>query len=389
MNVHEYQAKALLRDYGVPVPKGELATTAGEARSAATRLAAPVLAVKAQVHAGGRGKGGGIKLAKSPAEAEARANDILGMTLVTPQTGAHGKLVRKVYIEAGSEIARELYLAITLDRDSGRYAVIASTAGGMDIEEVAAHTPEKIRTTFVRPTIGLQPYQARSIAYGLGLDGEQVKEFEAVLGGLYRLFIEKDAALAEINPLVVTKDGRLLVLDAKLNFDDSALFRHPDIAALRDPDEEEPLERIAAEVGFSYVGLDGDIGCMVNGAGLAMATMDMISVCGGSPANFLDVGGDADKKRIESAFRLLLRDEKVKTILVNIFGGIVRCDLIAEGVVAASKEIGLSVPLVVRLQGTNAEAGRKILAESGLNLTAADTLRDAGERAVAAARRGR
>jgi succinyl-CoA synthetase beta subunit len=389
MNVHEYQAKALLRAFGAPVPAGELATTPGEARQAAAALGAPVTVVKAQVHAGGRGKGGGIKLAKSPAEAEAEAGKILGMTLVTPQTGARGKLVRKVYIEAGSEIARELYLAITLDRDSGRYAIIASTAGGMDIEEVAAHTPEKIRTTLVRPTIGLQSYQARAIAYGLGLEGDQVQEFESLLGALYRLFVEKDAALAEVNPLIVTKDGHLLVLDAKLNFDDSALFRHPDIAALRDPEEEDPLERVAAEVGFSYVGLDGDIGCMVNGAGLAMATMDMISVCGGRPANFLDVGGDADKTRIENAFRLLLRDEKVKTILVNIFGGIVRCDLIAEGVVAASKGVGLSVPLVVRLQGTNAEAGRKILAESGLDLTTAETLRDAGERAVAAARRGK
>jgi succinyl-CoA synthetase beta subunit len=387
MNVHEYQAKALLRAFGAPVPAGELATTPAEARDRAQKLGVPVVVVKAQVHAGGRGKGGGIKLAKSPAEAETEAGRILGMTLVTPQTGARGKLVRKVYIEAGSEIARELYLAITLDRDSGRYAIIASTAGGMDIEEVAAHTPERIRTTLVRPTVGLQSYQARAIAYGLGLTGDQVKEFEGLLGALYRLFVEKDAALAEINPLIVTRDGRLLVLDAKLNFDDSALFRHPDIAALRDPDEEDPLERVAAEVGFSYVGLDGDIGCMVNGAGLAMATMDMISVCGGNPANFLDVGGDADKGRIESAFRLLLRDEKVKTILVNIFGGIVRCDLIAEGVVGASKGIGLRVPLVVRLQGTNAEAGRKILAESGLDLTAAETLREAGERAVAAARR--
>jgi succinyl-CoA synthetase beta subunit len=388
MNVHEYQAKALLKTYGVPVPEGAVAATREEARAIMSRLGAAVVAVKAQVHAGGRGKGGGIKLAKSPAEAEARAGEILGMTLVTPQTGPEGKLVRKVYVEAGSDIARELYLAITLDRDSGRYAVIASTAGGMDIEEVAAHTPEKIRTTFIRPTLGLQGYQARAIAYSLGLEGEQVKELEGLLGGLYRLFVDKDASLVEINPLIVTRAGNLLVLDAKLNFDDSALFRHPDIAALRDPEEEDPLERVAAEVGFSYVGLDGDIGCMVNGAGLAMATMDMISVCGGKPANFLDVGGDADKKRIESAFRLLLRDEKVKTILVNIFGGIVRCDLIAEGVVAASKGIGLPVPLVVRLQGTNAEAGRKILAESGLNLTAAETLRDAGELAVAAAAAG-
>jgi succinyl-CoA synthetase beta subunit len=388
MNIHEYQAKDLFRAYGVPVPKGEVASTPAQAEAATRRLAQPVVVIKAQIHAGGRGKGGGIKLAKTPAEARERAGEILGMTLVTPQTGPEGKKVRKVYVEAGSDIARELYLAITLDRDTGRYAIIASTAGGMDIEEVAAHTPEKIRTVLVRPTVGLAGYQVRSVAYGLGLEGEQVKQFEPLLTGIYRLFVEQDASLLEINPLVVTKAGELLVLDAKVNFDDSALFRHPEIAALRDPEEEEPLERIAAEVGFSYVGLDGNIGCMVNGAGLAMATMDMISVCGGRPANFLDVGGDADKTRIENAFKLLLRDEKVKAILINIFGGIVRCDLIAEGVVAASKGLGIHVPLVVRLQGTNAPEGRRILAESGLGLISAETLREAAERAVAAAAGG-
>jgi succinyl-CoA synthetase beta subunit len=388
MNVHEYQAKDLFRAYGVPVPPGEVAATSAQAEAATRRLAQPVAVIKAQIHAGGRGKGGGIKLAKTPAEARERAAEIIGMTLVTPQTGSEGKKVRKVYVEAASDIARELYLAITLDRDSGRFAIIASTAGGMDIEEVAARTPEKIRTVLVRPTVGLQGYQVRSIAYSLGLEGEQVKQFEPLLTGIYRLFIDKDAALVEVNPLVVTRSGQLLVLDAKVNFDDSALFRHPDIAALRDPEEEEPLERVAAEVGFSYVGLDGNIGCMVNGAGLAMATMDMISVCGGRPANFLDVGGDADKTRIENAFKLLLRDEKVKAILINIFGGIVRCDLIAEGVVAASKGLGIHVPLVVRLQGTNAPEGRRILAASGLGLISAETLREAAERAVAAAAAG-
>ena len=385
MNIHEYQAKDLFRAYGVPVPPGEVAATPPQAEAAMRRLAQPVGVIKAQIHAGGRGKGGGIKLAKTPAEARERAGEIIGMTLVTPQTGPEGKKVRKVYVEAGSDIARELYLAITLDRDSGRFAIIASTAGGMDIEEVAAHTPEKIRTLLVRPTVGLSGYQVRSVAYSLGLEGEQVKQFEPLLTGIYRLFVEKDASLIEINPLVVTRTGELLVLDAKVNFDDSALFRHPEIAALRDPEEEEPLERVAAEVGFSYVGLDGNIGCMVNGAGLAMATMDMISVCGGRPANFLDVGGDADKTRIENAFKLLLRDEKVKAILINIFGGIVRCDLIAEGVVAASKGLGIHVPLVVRLQGTNAPEGRRILAASGLGLISAETLREAAERAVAAA----
>ncbi len=388
MNIHEYQAKDLFRAYGVPVPKGEVAATPAQAEAATRRLAQPVAVIKAQIHAGGRGKGGGIKLAKTPAEARERASEIIGMTLVTPQTGPEGKKVRKVYVEAGSDIARELYLAITLDRDSGRFAIIASTAGGMDIEEVAARTPEKISTVLVRPAVGLQGYQVRTVAYSLGLEGDQVKQFEPLLTGIYRLFVDKDAALIEINPLVVTRTGELLVLDAKVNFDDSALFRHPEIAALRDPEEEEPLERVAAEVGFSYVGLDGNIGCMVNGAGLAMATMDMISVCGGRPANFLDVGGDADKTRIENAFKLLLSDEKVKAILINIFGGIVRCDLIAEGVVAASKGLGIPVPLVVRLQGTNATEGRRILAASGLGLISAETLREAAERAVAAAAGG-
>ncbi len=387
MNVHEYQAKTLLREHGVAVPTGELATTPAEAEEATRRIGTPVV-VKAQVHAGGRGKAGGIQLADSARQAKRKASEILGMTLVTHQTGPEGKVVRKVYVEAGSQITREFYLAITLDRARERYAVIASTEGGMDIEEVAARTPEKIQTLFVDPNVGLLRYQIRQIGFGLGLEGDQLKQLDPFLGGLYRLYVEKDASLVEINPLVVTVQGELLALDGKLNFDDNALFRHPEIAALRDPEEEDPRERAAAEIDLSYVGLDGDIGCMVNGAGLAMATLDMIEVCGGRPANFLDAGGGADKEKIAEAFKLILRDEKVKAILVNIFGGIVRCDLIAEGVVAAAGELGVTVPLVVRLQGTRAEEGRRILGASGLDITPAETLQEAGERAVAAASSG-
>jgi succinyl-CoA synthetase beta subunit len=386
LNVHEYQAKALFRSFGVAVPEGELATTPAEAEAAAKKLEAKVVVVKAQVHAGGRGKGGGIKLAKSPSEAKQQASEILGMTLVTHQTGPEGKLVRKVYVEAGSEIARELYLALTLDRASESFAVIASTDGGMDIEEVAAKTPERIHTEFIDPVVGLQAYQIRKIARALQLDAAQSQRLDAFLRGLYRLFIEKDASLVEINPLVVTKQGELFALDGKLNFDDNALYRHPDVAALRDPDEEDPRERAAKEIDLAYVGLDGDVGCMVNGAGLAMATLDMITVCGGRPANFLDAGGGADKEKVKEAFKLILRDPKVRAILVNIFGGIVRCDLIADGVVAAAGELGVKVPLVVRLQGTNAEQGRGILKQSGLDITPAETLREAAEKAVAAAR---
>jgi succinyl-CoA synthetase beta subunit len=386
MNVHEYQAKSLFREFGVAVPEGELATTPAEAEAAAKRLAAPVVVVKAQVHAGGRGKGGGIQLAKSPAEAKKHASQILGMTLVTHQTGPEGKLVRKVYVEAGSEIERELYLALTLDRATESFAVIASTEGGMDIEKVAEETPERIHTEFIDPVVGLQGYQIRKIARALQLDAPQTARLDGFLRGLYRLYVEKDASLVEINPLVVTKQGELFALDGKLNFDDNALYRQPEIAALRDPEEEDPRERAANEIDLAYVGLDGNVGCMVNGAGLAMATLDMITVCGGRPANFLDAGGGADKEKVKEAFKLILRDANVRAILVNIFGGIVRCDLIAEGVVAAAGDLGLKVPLVVRLQGTNAEQGRKILAESGLDITSAETLREAGEKAVAAAR---
>jgi len=387
VNVHEYQAKALLREYGVPVPAGALATTPAEAEDAARALAGDVVVVKAQVHAGGRGKAGGIKLAKSANEAKHVASEILGMTLRSHQTGPEGKVVRKVYVEAGSEIESELYLAVVLDRSAEKLAIIASTEGGMEIEEVAARSPEKILTVTVDPNIGLGAYQVRQIGFGLGFEMERIAKLDPFLQALMRLFIEKDASLVEINPLVVTQSGDLIALDAKLNFDDNALYRHPDIVALRDPDEEDPREREAREIDLAYVGLDGNIGCMVNGAGLAMATLDVISVCGGNPANFLDAGGGADKDKVRDAFRLILLDPKVKAILVNIFGGIVRCDLIAEGVVAAASELGLEVPLVVRLQGNSAAEGRAILADSGLNITPVETLREAGEAAVAAARR--
>jgi len=386
VNVHEYQAKELLRGFGVPVPPGRLATTPAEAESAARQLDSKVVVVKAQVHAGGRGKAGGIKVAKSPADAKRIASEILGMTLRTHQTGAEGKLVRKVWIEAGCEIERELYLAVVLDRAAEDLAIIASTEGGMEIEEVAARAPEKILTVHVDPATGLQPFHVRRVAFGLGLPAESVAKLEVFLGGLYRLFVSKDASLAEINPLVVTKSGDLLALDCKLNFDDNALFRHADVRELRDADEEDAREREAAELDLAYVGLDGNVGCLVNGAGLAMATLDMLRAAGGAPANFLDVGGGTNQERVAAAFKLILEDPRVKAILVNIFGGIVRCDLVAEGVVAAAKELGVRVPLVVRLQGTNAAEGRKILESSGLDITPAETFREAGERAVAAAR---
>jgi succinyl-CoA synthetase beta subunit len=386
VNVHEYQAKQMLRAFGVAVPEGRLAQTPAEAEEAARALGADVVVVKAQVHAGGRGKAGGIKLAKSSSEAKRVASEILGMRLRTPQTGADGKVVRKVWVEAGSQITRELYLGIVLDRASESLAIIASTEGGMEIEEVAAHTPEKILSVAVDPTQGLLPYQVRRIGFGLGLDAAQQGKLQVFLAGLYRLFVEKDASQVEINPLVVTDRGDLVALDAKLNFDDNALYRHSDVAALHDPDEEDARELEAKKIDLAYVGLDGDIGCMVNGAGLAMATLDMIAHCGGRPANFLDAGGGADKEKVKEAFKIILRDEKVRAILVNIFGGIVRCDLIAEGVVAAAGELGVKVPLIVRLQGTNAAEGRQILASSGLDITPAETLGEAGSRAVAAAR---
>jgi succinyl-CoA synthetase beta subunit len=386
MNVHEYQAKELFREFGVAVPEGALATTPEEAERAAKALGTPIVVVKAQVHAGGRGKGGGVKLAKSPSEAKAAASEILGMTLHTPQTPPEGKLVRKVYVEAGSNIESELYLAILFDRSEEKFAIVASTEGGMEIEVVAENSPEKILTALVDPNVGLRDYQVRDLGYQLGFDKNQVTKFVPFVRGLYDLYMQKDCSQVEINPLVLTAEGDLYALDGKLNFDDNALYRHPEIAELRDPEEEDERERAANEIDLAYVGLDGEIGCMVNGAGLAMATLDMIHYCGGTPANFLDAGGGADKEKVKEAFKLILRDENVKAILVNIFGGIVRCDLIADGVVAAADELGVEVPLVVRLQGTKSVEGRAILAESNLNITAAETLKEAGELAVAAAK---
>jgi succinyl-CoA synthetase beta subunit len=385
MNVHEYQAKQLLRAAGVDVPSGKLAQSAAEARHAAASIGGTVV-VKAQVHAGGRGKGGGIKRAQSAAEAERIAGEMLGMRLRTPQTGAEGKLVTKVYVEAATQIDRELYLAILVDRATQQVAVIASTEGGMEIEEVAAHTPEKILRVQVDPLVGLCDYQARDLASDLGLAGAQVDAFVRFLHGLYRLYWEQDCSLAEINPLVVSGDG-IVPLDCKLNFDDGALFRHPDVAELRDPDEEDPREAEADSYGLSWVSLDGSIGCMVNGAGLAMATMDIIKLAGGEPANFLDVGGGVTPETAAQAFQLILRDEKVRGILVNIFGGIVRCDVIAEGVVQAAQKLGIQVPLVVRLDGANAEEGRRMLEASGLNIITAEGMRDAAEKIVRAVSR--
>lgn len=393
MNIHEFQAKSLLRQFGVAVPAGEVADTPQAAAAAAEALArggATGFVVKAQIHAGGRGKGGGVKLANSAAEVPRIAAEILGMTLITPQTGPGGRLVRRVLVEAATPINRELYLALTLDRGSEGFAIIASTEGGMDIEEVAARTPQAIHTQLINPNLGLRPYQSRKLARALELNGQQAQQLAALLSGLYRLFIERDASLIEINPLVLSGNGgsaALLALDAKLGFDDNALFRQPEIAALRDPEEEDPRERRARESGLAYVGLEGNVGCMVNGAGLAMATLDMITACGGSPANFLDAGGTADRERVKQAFKLILQDEQVRAILVNIFGGIVRCDLIAEGVTAAAAELGVGVPLVVRLQGAEARRGREILDQAALpGLRSAETLRQAAELAVAAAR---
>jgi succinyl-CoA synthetase beta subunit len=385
VKIHEYQAKELLRKYGVAVPRGYLAATPFEAEGAARQLGGGICAVKAQIHAGGRGKGGGIRLARSPEEARQHADEMLGMMLKTPQTGPDGQEVRKVYIEEGCRIARELYLGMTLDRESGRVTVMASTEGGVDIEEVAQHHPEKILKERVYPLTGLLPFQARRLAFGLGLTGETVNAFVRFAVGLYSAYAATDASLAEINPLVVTVGGEVLALDAKMNFDDNALYRHPEVAAMRDPDEEDPKENAAKEHDLSYIALDGDIACMVNGAGLAMATMDIIKLAGGQPANFLDVGGSADEEKVTAAFKILLSDPRVKAVLVNIFGGIMKCDIIANGIVAAAKQVGLSIPLVVRLEGTNVEKGKEILAQSDLDIIAADDLGDAAHKAVAAA----
>jgi len=384
MNIHEYQAKQLLGEFGVTVPKGEVAFSVDEAVAAAEKLGGPVWVVKAQIHAGGRGKGGGVKVVKSMEDVRQAAEDILGMQLITHQTGPEGQKVGRVYIEDGCDIARELYLGLLIDRATSRVTVIASTEGGMDIEEVAASTPEKIVKVVIDPAIGLQPFHARRLAFGLGLEGGQVKSAVKFLTAMYRLFIELDASMVEINPLVVTGAGELIALDAKMNFDSNALYRHPNVVELRDESEEDPAELEASEHELNYIKLDGDIGCMVNGAGLAMATMDIIQLYGSSPANFLDVGGGATTERVTAAFKIILGDDNVKGILVNIFGGIMRCDVIAEGIVAAAKEVELDVPLVVRLEGTNVDQGKKILAESGLPILSADNLADAAEKAVKA-----
>ncbi len=384
MNVHEYQAKALLREYGIEVPPGRLALTADEAEQVARDIGGTVV-VKAQVHAGGRGKGGGIKVVKSPEQARQTAADMLGMRLVTKQTGAEGKVVRRLYVEAGSKIDRELYLAFLVDRATQNVAILGSTEGGMDIEEVAARTPEKSLTVQVDPLVGICDFQARNLGYDLGLDNKQCDAFVPLVKNMYRLFMEKDVSLAEINPLIVSGET-VLPLDCKLNFDSNALYRHKDVSALRDPDEEDPREAEASKYDLNWVSLDGNIGCMVNGAGLAMATMDIIQYAGGKPANFLDVGGGADAERVGHAFRLILADKNVKGILVNIFGGIVLCDRVAEGIISAAKTVGVKVPLVVRLDGTNAEKGRDMLAKSGLNITPAQGMKDAAEKIVAAVR---
>ena len=386
MNIHEYQAKDLLRKFGVSVPRGGVAYTADEAVKVAEELGGPVWVVKSQIHAGGRGKAGGVKLAKSIEEVKKFSSEMIGMNLVTHQTGPEGKEVTRVYVEEGCDIKRELYLGILVDRTSSRITIMASTEGGMDIEEVAANSPEKILKLSVDPVTGLQAHHSRRIGYGLGLEGGQVKSCIRFLDGMYRAFTELDASVVEINPLVVTGEGDVVALDAKMNFDDNALFRHENIAELRDETEEDPTELEATKYDLNYVKLDGNIGCMVNGAGLAMATMDIIKYYGGEPANFLDVGGGATRDRVTAAFKLILSDPNVEALLVNIFGGIMRCDVIAEGVVAAAREVSLSVPLCVRLAGTNVELGKRILEESGLPIIAADDLADAAEKAVMAAR---
>ena len=393
MNIHEYQAKQLLAKFGVAVPKGTVAYTPEEAVLVAGKLGGPVYVVKSQIHAGGRGAGrfkgkeggkGGVRVVKSIDEVAASAAEMLGHILVTKQTGPEGKEVKRLYIEDGCDIARELYLSFLIDRVTSRITVIASTEGGMEIEEVAAETPERIITVAIDPVTGLQPHHARRIAFGLGLEGKQVSSAVKFLQSLYRMVVELDASMVEVNPLVVTTAGEVLALDAKMNFDDNALFRHPDIADLRDEDEEDPAELEAAKHELNYVKLDGSIGCMVNGAGLAMATMDIIKLYGGDPANFLDVGGGATKERVTAAFKIILSDPNVEGILVNIFGGIMRCDVIAEGVVAAAREVSLRVPLVVRLEGTNVDLGKKIMADSGLPIISADNLGDAAEKIVKA-----
>jgi len=386
MKIHEYQGKEILRQFGVPTPRGVACFSVDEAVVAARQLGGNVWVVKAQIHAGGRGKGGGVKVARSLDEVRRAAQQILGMHLVTHQTSADGQVVRRLLVEEGAQIAREFYLGMVIDRSAQRVALLASSEGGMEIEEVARHSPEKIHTVRIDPVLGLDGQQAAQVARNIGIPDAAVESAVTALQGLYRAFVEKDAMLAEINPLALTADGRILALDAKFNFDSNALYRHPEIIALRDLDEEDPAEIEASKFDLSYISLDGDIGCLVNGAGLAMATMDIIKLYGGNPANFLDVGGGASKEKVAEAFKLMLRNPKLKAILVNIFGGIMKCDVIAEGVVAAAREVHLGVPLVVRLEGTNVELGKKILAESGLPIISGNDMADAAQKAVAAAR---
>ncbi len=386
MNLHEYQAKEVFAAYGIPVPRGKVAATPDEAVAAAEALGGSVWVVKAQVHAGGRGKAGGVKLARDAAAVRSAAKAMLGTRLATKQTGPEGLPVEKVYVESGSQIEREIYLSMTLNREKGRIAMIGSAAGGMDIEEVAEHSPEQITTVNIHPAAGLQPYQCRRMAFALGFKDKQVAQFQAIAMALYQLYLDKDASLVEVNPLIVTKGGDLLALDAKINIDANAVYRQKAVAAMRDTSQEDPMELRASEHDLNYVSLDGNIACMVNGAGLAMATMDLIKLHGGSPANFLDVGGGATAERVTAAFNLILSNPRVKAILVNIFGGIVRCDLIAEGVITAVRNVGLKLPVVVRLEGTNADKARQILADSGLAVIAATDLTDAARKVVGAAR---
>ena len=382
MNLHEYQSKKILKSYGLPILNGYLCYTPLEVEASYDNLKSAVCVVKAQVHAGGRGKAGGVKLAKSAKEAKEAANQILGMNLITPQTGAEGKVVKKVYVEAGCNIAKEYYLSLVLDRASKSVSVIACSEGGTEIEELAEHSPEKIFKAQINPSAGYQSFQGLEIGFQLGLDSNLALKFSGILSKLYSVFMQKDLALIEINPLVLTKDNEFVLLDAKCSVEENALFRHPDLKEMNDYEELDPRELQASKFGLSYVGLDGTIGCMVNGAGLAMATMDIIKFSGGEPANFLDVGGGASKETVTEAFKILLSDEKVKGILINIFGGIMKCDVIAEGVISAAKELGVKVPLVVRLQGTNVEQGRKLLSESGLNIVPAETMSEAAKKIV-------
>jgi succinyl-CoA synthetase beta subunit len=386
VKIHEYQAKSVLARFGVPVPRGEVATTPAEAGQIAKKLGGSLCVVKAQIHAGGRGKGGGVKVAKSVEEAEQLATKMIGMTLVTHQTGPEGKKVGRVLIEEGLQIERELYVSILIDRAVARPVIIASAAGGMDIEEVAAKEPEKILREHIDPGVGLQPFQSRQLAFGMGLGGDAALKLVKLLHAVYKTFTETDASMIEINPLILTKGGDLLALDAKVSFDDNALYRHPDIREFRDLSEEDPLEVEASKFSLNYIRLDGNIGCMVNGAGLAMATMDIIKLAGGEPANFLDVGGGANAEQIRNAFRILMADKNVKAVLINIFGGILRCDVLAAGVIAAVKELGVRVPIVIRMEGTNVEEGKRMLRESGLNFTTADSMGEAAERVVVLAK---